>query len=215
MIARHDIETFAANNTNMSDFDRLVHLQWAVFSVISAGIEGAFVEVGCNAGKTSAFFGHLLRHFDQSERSLHLFDSFSGLPAPSVHDAYLKEGELPASPDDVLLEFARWNLPSPAIHKGWFEQTLPQSLPEKVAFCYLDADFYLSTKHALSAIYPRMTKGGLLIVDDYADEERNPQAWNVLGGVKRACDEVLTDKREQMMVLCATNDLAFGLLRKA
>ncbi|WP_249129497.1 TylF/MycF/NovP-related O-methyltransferase [Bradyrhizobium sp. AUGA SZCCT0283] len=208
------IESFAKANRVMSDFDRLIHLQWAVFCVLSANVEGSFVELGCNAGKTAAYLGLLLDHFGQRDRKFHVYDSFEGLPRRSKHDDFLKAGQLAASPDQVISEFARRGLAPPSIHPGWFEQTLPQQLPEQIAFAYLDADFYESTKVALETVYPRLSRGALLVVDDYGDRIANPRAWDVFKGVKIACDEFIRGKAERFQVLCATNDLAFGLLQK-
>lgn len=214
MLDMKTLQWFSSNNSNMSDFDRLVHLQWAIFSVFHAGVPGEIVEIGCNNGYTSAFLGLVMRDQRQFHRALHLFDSFRGLPEPGPHDAYLKKGELLANPAHVRELFDRFELPRPTIHEGWFEETLPDRLPELVAFAYIDADFYQPTKHALESLYPRLVRGGIVIVDDYADTARNPRAWDALAGVKLACDEVMRGRPEQFQVLCATNDLAFGLLCK-
>jgi O-methyltransferase len=195
----------------MSDFDRLVHLQWALFSVFYARVPGSIVEIGCNNGFTSAFIGLVMK--DQNvARPLHLYDSFKGLPSPSEHDTYFKQGELLARPEHVAALFEDLGLTRPFIHQGWFEDTLPHLLPDCVAFAYVDADFYHSTKHALASLYPRSMPGGIIIVDDYCDREKNPRAWDAFAGVKRACDEVTTSWDESFQVLCATNELAFGLL---
>jgi O-methyltransferase len=214
MLDMKTIETFASLNPNMSDFDRLVHLQWALFSVFHASVIGEVVEIGCNNGFTSAFLGLVMKDQKQSHRQIHLYDSFQGLPKPSAFDAYLKEGELLATSSHVKSLLSQFELQQPFIHEGWFNDTLPDCLPDSIAFAYIDADFYQPTKHALESVYPRMKKEGLIIVDDYADTEKNPRAWNTLSGVKRACDEFTQSNPEQFHVLCATNDLAFGLLSK-
>lgn len=214
MLDMKTIEYFVSANSNMSDFDRLVHLQWALFSVFHAAIPGAIVEIGCNNGFTSAFFGLVMKDQKQTHRQLHLYDSFHGLPQPSEFDAYLKKGELLADSENIRLLFNQFELSQPIIHEGWFDDTLPNYLPDTIAFAYIDADFYQPTKHALESLYPRMTFGSIIIVDDYADTERNPRAWDALPGIKRACDEVTQKWTEKFQVLCATNDLAFGLLVK-
>lgn len=208
------IEYFVSANSNMSDFDRLVHLQWALFSVFNADVPGAIVEIGCNNGFTSAFFGLVMEDQKQIHRWLHLYDSFQGLPEPSEFDIYLEKGDLLANPENIRLLFSQFNLSQPFIYKGWFDDILPSCLPDTIAFAYVDADFYQPTKHALESLYPRMTTGSIVIVDDYADTEKNPRAWNTLFGVKHACNEVTQKWAEKFQVLCATNDLAFGLLVK-
>jgi O-methyltransferase len=197
----------------MCDADRLVNLYWAVSSVLVAGVEGAIVELGCNAGRTSVFLQMLIDHF-APERELHLYDSFEGLPTPGADDAFLQAGDLKATRSDVEGEFAHWGLREPHIHAGWFERTLPAFCPSPIAFAYLDGDYYASILTSLEWVYPRLSTRGIIVVDDYCDDARNPQAWGRLPGVKKACDNFLTDKPERMNVLVGTGDLAFGLLRK-
>jgi O-methyltransferase len=104
-----------AGNPEMCDGDRLVNLYWALSSVLVAKVEGAIVELGCNAGRTSVFLQMLIDHF-APERELHLYDSFEGLPAPGTDDPYLQAGDLKATRGDVEGEFARWGLKQPRIH---------------------------------------------------------------------------------------------------
>jgi hypothetical protein len=60
--------------------------------------------------------------------------------------------------------------PASRIHfvKGKVEETIPDRAPEGIALLKLDTDWYESTKHELSHLYPRLTVGGVLIIDDYS-----------------------------------------------
>ena len=54
------------------------------------------------------------------------------------------------------------------IVKGWFEKTLPNFRPSRpIAILRLDADWYDSTMQCLDNLYPFITKGGVIIIDDY------------------------------------------------
>lgn len=209
----HVIYPLVAENMAMADVERLVNIYWALSSVLVAQVEGDVAEVGCNAGKTSVFLRMVMEYFDP-DRELHVYDSFQGLPAPGPYDNYLREGECRARPHDVLDTFARWGLVPPIIHEGWFDETLPEELPDKIAFAYIDVDFYGPTKTTLEHVYPRLTKGAIAVFDDYCDREKNPQAWDSLPGPKRACDEFFVDKPERVSVLVGINDLAFGYVRR-
>jgi O-methyltransferase len=66
--------------------------------------------------------------------------------------------------------------------KGWFRDTLPSAPIEKLAVLRLDGDMYGSTIDALTNLYPKLSKGGFCIVDDYA-----------LDGCRRAVDEYRTE----------------------
>ncbi len=207
------IYELAAQNPHMCSVERLVNLYWAVSSVLVHEVPGAIVDLGCNGGRTSAFFQILIDHFDPT-RELHLYDSFEGLPAPGAQDGHFEKGELKATVDDVLSEFTRRSLRAPCVHKGWFEETFPASFPERVAFAYLDSDFYDSIMISLEYVYPRLSPKGIVIVDDYADPVRSPRAWDKLPGVKTACDDFLADKPEKMTVLVGNSDLPFAMMRK-
>ena len=215
----HVIFDIARENHSMSDIDRLVNLYWALSSVLVAAVPGEVVEIGCNRGQTSVFLRMVMDRFD-AERELHVFDSFEGLPAPGPEDrrngsCLLMEGLCRAAPTDVLESFARWDLSPPVIHGGWFSDTLERRLPHAVAFAYLDADFYESTRTSLECVYPRMAPGAIVVLDDYADPARNPRAWDGLPGPKHACDDFFADKPERVSVLVGTGTLAFGYFRKA
>jgi O-methyltransferase len=203
----------AEDNADMGDIDRLVNIYWALSSVLISGVPGDIVEVGCNVGKTSVFLRMVMDHF-APERELHVYDSFQGLPAPGEHDAYLKEGECTATVEQLRETFRTWGVEPPTIHEGWFDRTLPTRLPERIAFGYLDGDFYESTKISLEHVYPRLADKAVIIVDDYCDAEKNERAFDLLPGPKAACDEFFRDKPEKVSVLVGVGDLAFGYFRK-
>ena len=63
--------------------------------------------------------------------------------------------------------------------KGRVEETIPQHAPDSIALLRLDTDWYESTKHELERLFPRLSKHGILIIDDYGH-------WQ---GARRAVDE--------------------------
>jgi hypothetical protein len=65
--------------------------------------------------------------------------------------------------------------------KGPVEKTRPDTVPESIALLRLDTDWYESTRHELTHLYPRLSSGGVLIVDDYGH-------WQ---GSRKAVDEFL------------------------
>ena len=72
--------------------------------------------------------------------------------------------------------------------KGKVENTLRniKKLPKKISILRLDTDFYESTKIELEVLFPRLVKGGVLIIDDYG-------FWK---GAKKAVDEYFSDYRQ-------------------
>src|SRR5437588_1420956 len=95
------------------------------------------------------------------EPSLHLYDSFQGMPEPGPKDAYLAKGDRPSTIDQVRDNFAHFGLSLPQIHTGWFEDTLPDQLPRRIAAAYLDGDFYDSIILSLRSVWPRLSPNGI------------------------------------------------------
>jgi len=151
--------------------------------VLDAGVEGDIVEFGCYIGTSSLFIRRLLdnqqtasvkgRSFHAPE--FHVYDSFEGLPEKSVWDAspsgeQFTAGELAVSKKQFLREFQKAHLQPPIVHKGWFSSLTEKDVPEKIAFAFLDGDFYESIRDSLRLVLPRMQKGGVIVVDDYVRE---------------------------------------------
>ena len=74
-----------------------------------------------------------------------------------------------ASLESVRRRIARLHYPDDRLHfvQGLVEQTIPAVIPDQIAILRLDTDFYSSTKHELEHLYPRLSAGGALIIDDY------------------------------------------------
>jgi hypothetical protein len=94
------------------------------------------------------------------------------------------------------LEDVRQNLASTgygmeriAFVKGKVEDTLPGSAPDSISLLRLDTDWYESTLHELVHLFPRLSAGGVLIIDDYGH-------WR---GARRAVDEYLRDNSIRML----------------
>lgn len=142
-------------------------------------VAGDICEFGVAQGATSRLLASEIMPL--AERKFWLFDSFEGLPAPSkedrlIHDIF-KLGTMEkykgtmASPEtEVLSKLASVKFPRERIvvKKGWVKDTIKGGdLPEKVAFAYVDFDFYDPIKDALEFLDTRMPAGGRIVVDDY------------------------------------------------
>lgn len=162
---------------------------------LNASVPGDIVEFGCYIGTTSLFIRRLLNENDLSHaRQLHVYDSFVGLPPKSTQDASragedFTAGALAVSKKQFIREFQKAHLTLPVIHKGWFKDLSDNDVPEKIAFAFLDGDFYESIRDSLRLVLPRMQKGGVIVVDDYARE--------ALPGAARAVHEHFSPDRIQ------------------
>ncbi len=161
-------------------------------------VDGDFVELGCYRGDTSLLLAEVVENFNKnlkttsdelaenSGKKLWIYDSFEGLPEKGEKDnsplgVDFVKGELSVSKREVKERFLRAGLKVPVIKKGWFSDFTSDDLPEKIAFCFLDGDFYESIRDGLKLVENKMASSSVLIVHDY-----NNQA---LPGVKKAVDE--------------------------
>lgn len=176
-------------------------------------IPGDVVELGCFEGTTSILIQQILDQF-KSQKRLHVYDSFEGLPEKSKKDGntIFHKGSCKIQKARLIRNFKKHKVKLPEIHKGWFKDVLPKKLPTEISFAYLDGDFYSSILESLTYVYPKLAKGAVVVIDDYCD----PKIYNVnniLPGVKCACDEFFEDKKEKVSVIIAGGE-SHGYIRK-
>jgi len=113
---------------------------------------------------------------DACDRTVWVADSFAGLPPPNPELYPLDAGDphhtftnLSISLDEVRENFARYNVLDDQVRflEGWFRDTLPHAPINRLAVLRLDGDMYESTMDALRHLYPKLSVGGYVIVDDY------------------------------------------------
>lgn len=161
--------------------------------ILEQNIPGAIVEFGCYVGTTSLFIRRIMDEHHQSQaRSFHAYDSFEGLPEKGPQDRNaagvdFQAGKLYVSKKAFLAQFRSSNLQPPRIHKGWFNKLAARDIPAPIAFAFLDGDFYESILTSLQLVWPRLSPGARILVDDYKRE--------TLPGVERAIHDFLQDKK--------------------
>jgi O-methyltransferase len=141
-------------------------------SVLKKGVDGDVVELGCYVGTTSLFLQRMLRN---TPKTLHVYDSFAGLPPKVAADAspageQFKAGELTASKAQLVKHFKQAGLPLPVIHKCWFEELTVADTPDQISFAFLDGDFYTSILASLKVVWPKLAPGAVVLIDDYHTE---------------------------------------------
>ncbi|MBI4469213.1 MAG: class I SAM-dependent methyltransferase [Acidobacteria bacterium] len=155
---------------------RLDHLQFCIQDVIERGIPGDLIEAGVWRGGASIFMRAVLKAYDITDRYVWVADSFAGLPPPNptkypsdAGDPHHTIRELCVPIEIVMSNFDRYNLLDDQVLflKGWFRDTLSSDLIGTLAVVRLDGDMYESTMDALVGLYPKLSPGGYLIVDDY------------------------------------------------
>jgi O-methyltransferase len=127
-------------------------------------------------GGTVVLMRAILKAHGVTDRKVWAADSFEGLPAPDAEKypddagaAWHLRPTYEVSVDAVRRNFDRYGLLDDQVSfvKGWFRDTLHQLTVERFAVLRLDGDLYESTMDALVPLYPKLSIGGFLIVDDY------------------------------------------------
>ena len=193
----------------MTSPERLYALIQAVRHVSSAGIEGDVVECGVWRGGSMMAAARTLLECRDDSRHLYLFDTFEGMSAPSSRDVGIDgqgAAELlgkqdkgdPMSAwcyaglDEVQIAMSSTGYNPRRVHmvKGKVEDTIPSDAPAHIALLRLDTDWYESTRHELEHLYPRLSRGGVLIIDDYGH-------W---AGCRQAVDEYFISRNIHILL---------------
>lgn len=161
----------------MIGLKRLDNIQYCIEEVIRNNIPGDLIETGVWRGGATIFMRAVLKANGISDRNVWLADSFEGLPKPDEDKYPADKGAtfhlhnaLSVSLEDVKRNFMRYGLWDDQVKflQGWFKDTLPTAPISKLAVLRLDGDLYESTMDALKNLYPKLSIGGFIIIDDFA-----------------------------------------------
>ncbi len=160
----------------MVSMKRLDHLQSCVIDILTRDIPGDFIETGVLRGGCSILMRAVLKAYGIENRLVWVADSFEGLPAPNPKLYPADAGATwhlflggDVGVEAVKRNFSRYGLLDDQVRflKGWFRDTLPSAPLNEIALLRLDGDLYESTMDALVPLYPRLSIGGYIIIDDY------------------------------------------------
>jgi O-methyltransferase len=193
----------------MTSPERIAALCDGIEYVTENGLDGDVVECGVWRGGSMMAAALTLLRLGDTSRDLYLYDTFAGMTEPSSADL--------SSPYDGYSPHRRWRLstragrgwagvpaqkvraavestgyPAERIHcvEGKVEETIPDQVPSTISLLRLDTDWYESTKHELTHLYPRLVEGGVLIVDDYGH----------YAGARRAVDEYFAETEQRVLL---------------
>jgi hypothetical protein len=174
---REDDEDWPAVAHTMVGMRRLVNVQHCLERVLADDVHGDFIEAGVWRGGVCIFARAVFRAYGVEDRSVWVADSFKGVPAltPESHpldrrlNLHAKNHALGVPKETVRENFRRYGLLDSRVIfvDGWFAEALPRAPIRRLAVIRLDADLYCSTRDALEYLYPKLSAGGFVIVDDY------------------------------------------------
>jgi len=167
---------------------RLDNIRMCVERVLADGVPGDLIEAGVWRGGAAVFMRAVLAAHGMRDRTVWVADSFAGLPPPDEAacpadrgDRHHEQEWLAVTLDEVKGTFRKYGLLDGQVRflQGWFKDTLPGAPIERLALIRLDGDMYQSTMDGLAALYPRLSVGGYVILDD----------WNLIPACRRAIDD--------------------------
>ena len=130
-------------------------------------VPGDIVECGCYKGASAWFMAN-----EVPDTTLHLFDSFEGVSVPDERDiksglseSYWKSGNMRASEEDVRLTLSDFN--NVSIYQGWIPERFQEVADLSFRLIHIDVDLYQPTLDSLNFFYPRLSIGGVIVMDDY------------------------------------------------
>ncbi len=193
----------------MTSVERMHALYQSVYWLINNNIVGDFVECGVWKGGNPMMIAKILQAEGISNRKIFLYDTFEGMSEPTAKDKNYKGNDAgnmmktsrKEQADSVWcyspLEEVQKNMrlidyPGDLIVyvKGKVEDTIPKVMPEKIALLRLDTDWYESTYHELTYLYPLLVEKGILIIDDYG-------YWE---GCRKATDQYLKENQLNLLL---------------
>ena len=199
--ARAEGRDWPANAETMIGRRRLANLEQCILDVVRQAVPGDVVETGVWRGGAMIFAKAVLEALGDVDRTVWCADSFEGLPPPDAatypadaFDRHSTATELAVPVEAVRANFARYGLLDDRVRflKGWFRDTLPGAPIEQIAVLRLDGDMYESTIVALRSLYPKLSRGGYVIVDDYGAVAGCKQAVDDFRGENAIDDEIRT-----------------------
>ncbi|MCK5737211.1 MAG: class I SAM-dependent methyltransferase [Spirochaetaceae bacterium] len=175
----------------------------AVRYVCRSGISGDIAECGVWKGGACLLASNILMKEDKdSQRRIWLYDTFSGMVSPGKEDRIASSGQALAerNPEgwwssglaEVKDTISRSAMDLSCFNfiQGNVEETLDNEIPEQLAVLRLDTDWYESTMKELVVLYPRLSPGGVLIIDDYGH----------FTGARKAVDDYFKKRGENILL---------------
>ncbi len=164
-----------ANAKTMIGYKRMSNIEECIRIINEEEIEGDLIETGVWRGGAVMFMKAVLNELNIKDKKVWVADSFQGLPKPKKKFALdklsnlHKQRILKVCRKDVEDNFRLYDLLDEQVEflEGWFDRTLPNAPIEKLSLLRLDGDLYESTTIALESLYPKLSIGGFIIIDDF------------------------------------------------
>ncbi|QDH81341.1 hypothetical protein FKX85_20830 [Echinicola soli] len=187
---------------DMCSLEQRINLFHLLIRVLQEEVKGDIVEVGTFTGQCALLFQQVNTLFD-NRKKFHVYDSFE--------TKFTEKGDVLSL---LKRNFQHAGLQLPEVHKGYFQDTIPDQLPAEISFAHIDCgcgDDPMAHKalilSCLPHVYQRLSVGGMCVFMDYFDpKDANEQTrafklHKINSGVRLAVDEFFKEKPEKIVTL--------------
>jgi O-methyltransferase len=199
---------YECKDFTMTSIERMYALYKATQYIVDNKVPGDIVECGVWKGGSSMLCALTMKTMGEMQRKIYLYDTYSGMSQPTQKDvSYIGNRALDRwikaekngiyDWDVATLEEVQKNMFSTGYTKenllfiqGKVEDTIPAIVPENIALLHLDTDWYESTYHELNHLFPRLSSGGVIVIDDYGH-------WK---GAQEAVDKFLQENNVKILL---------------
>jgi O-methyltransferase len=222
--AKEKVILVEASQITLASPEAIIELIRGIDYILENKIPGAFIECGVFEGGNAISMIRTLLYAGVTDRDIYLYDTFEGFPKPEEIDyeyfvgPALETWQRYKNRDDASEDNSDWlrvpiervrdrihalGYPAERVHlvKGLVENTIPNEAPANIALLRLDTDFYRSTKHELTELFPRLQEGGILIIDDYG----------ALHGARVATDEYFAEHQIKFFLARVDEHVRIGV----
>lgn len=166
-------------------------------------LDGDIIEIGCAEGRTTVFLNKHMQ-FMGYEKNYYAIDTFAGFTRSDLqYEATKRNKDKEAIKVQFVVNKKSWVDKTLKMNGIYNVKTIQADINkinlssfgiEKIAFALIDVDLYLPVKSALEKVYPLMTKGGIIVVDDCKEHI-------YFDGALEAYEEFITEKGIQKNII--------------
>ncbi|MGH7821266.1 MAG: TylF/MycF/NovP-related O-methyltransferase [Candidatus Binatia bacterium] len=188
--AFHELYELAKTKTRMTGFDPALRRErhYTLKHLLSNALieEGDVCEVGCWRGLSAYQIAAQIRS-SGTPATFHIFDSFAGLsedqPADELggsREALTARRQQLACPLETVQENLK-EFPFIEYHPGWIPERFGDVEEGRFCFVHVDVVLHQPIRDSFLFFYPRLTRRGIMVFDDYG--------YGRFPGAKKAVDE--------------------------
>ena len=173
------ILTMAGKYAAMS-VPRIYALVKAAQYAVAANLPGAAVVCGVGLGGSALALARAFRNAGETDRPIWMYDTFDSETRPEYDDYKASQAYVAGI---LRKRCPQYDQSAFVFVPGMVEKTIPGAMPDRISILHLDTDWYESTKHELTNLWPRLVQGGVILIDDYG-------CWE---SARRATDEYFAE----------------------